>query len=205
MATYYRWEKSHIEYAAASTEISGAVRESGNYDPSKSHCGYVWHSDSITVTADKITLNNPARTNLSANVYGTAVGGYCMCTPLSVTTAPSFDYVYKSSGGDEQTFFRGEHGFAQVQGSPYGNPSTLYKVTPSGATQGSFIEYIYSESPSALPPRRGQRELLVLGPDGHHRQPAVQHQRITRPAQGGQQCVRELGSGLFRRRGHLQL
>ena len=23
-----------------------------------------------------------------------------MCTPLSVTTAPSFDYVYKSSGGD---------------------------------------------------------------------------------------------------------
>lgn len=74
-----------------------------------------------------------------------------MCTPLSVTTAPSFDYVYKSSGGDEQTFFRGEHGFAQVQGSPYGNPSTLYKVTPSGATQGSFIEYIYSESPSAYP------------------------------------------------------
>ena len=103
MATYYRWEKSHIEYAAASTEISGAVRESGNYDPSKSPCGYVWHSDSITVTADKITLNNPTRTNLSANVYGTVVGGYCMCTPLSVTTAPSFDYVYKSSGGDEQT------------------------------------------------------------------------------------------------------
>ena len=74
-----------------------------------------------------------------------------MCTPLSVTTAPSFDYVYKSSGGDEQTFFRGEHGFAQVQGSPYGNPSTLYKVTPSGATQGDFIEYIYSTSPSAYP------------------------------------------------------
>lgn len=84
VATYYRWEKSHIEYAAASTEISGAVRESGNYDPSKSHCGYVWHSDSITVTADKITLNNPARTNLSANVYGTAVGGYCMCTPSAL-------------------------------------------------------------------------------------------------------------------------
>lgn len=74
-----------------------------------------------------------------------------MCTPLSVTTAPSFDYVYKSSGGDEQTFFRGEYGFAQVQGSTFGNPSTLYKVTPSGATQGSFIEYIYSESPSAYP------------------------------------------------------
>ena len=148
---YYRWKKSHIEYAAASTEISGAVRESGNYDPSKSPCGYVWHSDSITVTADKITLNNPARTNLSANVYGTVVGGYCMCTPLSVTTAPSFDYVYKSSGGDEQTFFRGEYGFAQVQRSTFGNPSTLYKVTPSGATQGSFIEYIYSESPSAYP------------------------------------------------------
>ena len=151
MATYYRWEKSHIEYAAVSTEISGAVRESGNYDPSKSPCGYVWHSDSITVTADKITLNNPTRTNLSANVYGTVVGGYCMCTPLSVTTAPSFDYVYKSSGGDEQTFFRGEYGFAQVQGSTFGNPSTLYKVTPSGATQGSFIEYIYSESPNAYP------------------------------------------------------
>ena len=147
---YYRWKKSHIEYAAASTEISGAVRESGNYDPSKSHCGYVWHSGSITVTADKITLNNPTRTNLSANVYGTAVDGYCMCTPLSVTTAPSFDYVYKSSGGDEQTFFRGEHGFAQVQGSPYGNPSTLYKVTPSGATQGDFIEYIYS-TPAPTP------------------------------------------------------
>ena len=74
-----------------------------------------------------------------------------MCTPLSVTTAPSFDYVYKSSGGDEQTFFRGEYGFAQVQRSTFGNPSTLYKVTPSGATQGSFIEYIYSESPSAYP------------------------------------------------------
>ena len=74
-----------------------------------------------------------------------------MCTPLSVTTAPSFDYVYKSSGGDEQTFFRGEYGFAQVQGSTFGNPSTLYKVTPSGATQGSFIEYIYSESPNAYP------------------------------------------------------
>lgn len=74
-----------------------------------------------------------------------------MCTPLSVTTAPSFDYVYKSSGGDEQTFFRGEYGFAQVQRSTFGNPSTLYKVTPSGATQGSFIEYIYSESPNAYP------------------------------------------------------
>ena len=133
------------------TEISGAVRESGNYDPSKSPCGYVWHSDSITVTADKITLNNPARTNLSANVYGTVVGGYCMCTPLSVTTAPSFDYVYKSSGGDEQTFFRGEYGFAQVQRSTFGNPSTLYKVTPSGATQALSLNTSTPRAPAPTP------------------------------------------------------
>ena len=44
-------------------------------------------------------------------------------------------------------------------------------------------------------PKTGSAGTTGTGPDGHHRQPAVQHQRLTQPAQGGQQCIRELGSG----------
>ena len=201
---YYRWKKSHIEYAAASTEISGAVRESGNYDPSKSPCGYVWHSDSITVTADKITLNNPTRTNLSANVYGTAVDGYCMCTPLSVTTAPSFDYVYKSSGEMNRlssVVSMDSHRFKdRLMVTP--RPFIKLRHLVQHKVISSNISTPLAPAPTPRTGSAGTTGTRTGRPSPSALRPASAS-HPTRPR--GQQCIRELGSGLFRRRGHLQL
>ena len=107
-----------------------------------------------------------------------------------------------------RTYFavRCEYEFARVQLSTLIMAQLFIPELPSGATQGDLSsDTSTSESPDAYPQDGVSGNYWYSDRTAITVSPPSSISVSPQPAQGGQQCIRELGSGLFRRRGHLQL
>lgn len=207
MTTYYRWRKSSVTYPLVEIGRSSSWTETGYYPLYDDEvvevltCGL----ENLTITASAIIMNSPKSYSFGNNDSTGHYSGYTICRPWQSAkpTAYSTPYVYKSNQGNTRYNLFTEDTVTVTNPSNY--PSAqIIKYGPGSPVAGDFIEYVYSTSPA--PTRKmgsaGTTSTRTGRPSPSARRPASASHPT---AQGGQQCIRELGSGLFRRRGHLQL
>ena len=193
MATYYRWRKSEIGYEANLNEIASnrifVVRpsETGAYRAGSSY----------TINSDGRFEINSTQSGIK-NAKDLREGNYYLVTSYEIEDSDgTLDVTLSTSNGTTYLLY------VYMNAGNYANGS-LYTGTAT-ATQGDFLGYISSESPDAYPQDGVSGNYWYSDRTAITVSPPSSISVSPNPPKGGQQCIRELGSGLFRRRGHLQL